>query len=117
MADEHDGLDAADGGFRIFICGVREWSWYERGFCFRKFVGGAGQRRGSVSAGGGHGDRRFVRRNGGVFFNKQTGEVWRKSNSNHYGKGEWKVGIHGKPPEPSHKLTVDANGKLIKIDK
>jgi RHS repeat-associated protein len=51
--------------------------------------------------------------------NKNTGEAWQKSDSNHSGStgGEWKVGRKpGKPPRPGSKVTVSSGGKVIKFD-
>jgi hypothetical protein len=40
--------------------------------------------------------------------NNKTGEIWKKSKTNHSGDsvGEYKVGINGKPPTKSKKITV-----------
>lgn len=40
--------------------------------------------------------------------NKKTKEIWQESNTNHSGDsvGEFKVGVGGKPPTPSKKITV-----------
>ncbi|MEZ8306928.1 hypothetical protein AB6C61_24395 [Vibrio splendidus] len=45
---------------------------------------------------------------GGGQMDKKTKEIWQKSNTNHSGDsvGEFKVGVGGKPPTPSKKITV-----------
>jgi filamentous hemagglutinin len=52
--------------------------------------------------------------------NKYTGEIWKKSNTNHSGSvgGEWKVGLgKGKIPTKSNKITVSGTGIILKINK
>ncbi|WP_293730381.1 VENN motif pre-toxin domain-containing protein [uncultured Actinobacillus sp.] len=51
--------------------------------------------------------------------NKNTGEIWQKSDSEHTDKfGEWKVGLNGHSPTPTRKITIGrSDGKIIKIDK
>jgi hypothetical protein len=47
---------------------------------------------------------------------KYTGEIWKKSNTNHSGSvgGEWKVGLgKGKIPTKSNKITVSGTGIII----
>ena len=53
-----------------------------------------------------------------VYVNKHTGEIWSKSNTRHSDKaGEWKVGLNGKEPTASKKITIgDSDGKIIKKD-
>jgi hypothetical protein len=55
------------------------------------------------------------------YTNKKTGEIWQKSNTQHSGGSEWKVGLNkkGKMQEPTStkKVTISASdGKLLKID-
>ena len=51
--------------------------------------------------------------------NKYTGEIWQKSHTSHTDKmGEWKIGINGKPPTRTKKITIGiSDGKIIKIEK
>ncbi|MGH1601653.1 hypothetical protein, partial [Campylobacter majalis] len=62
----------------------------------------------------------FIKK-GQNYINKETGEIWQKSNTNHYKEDisdtEWKVGLKNKEPKTKQKITVDTNGKIIKIDK
>jgi hypothetical protein len=51
--------------------------------------------------------------------NKKTGEIWQESKTNHSGdsKGEFKVGVNGKPPTKSKKITVTrSDSKVCKKD-
>jgi hypothetical protein len=59
---------------------------------------------------------KFQVQNSGI--NKNTGEVWEKSHTNHSGSegGEWKVGIKkGQPPSPRNKITVSSKGRILKF--
>ena len=49
--------------------------------------------------------------------NKYTGEIWQKSHTSHTDKmGEWKIGINGKPPTRTKKITIEiSDGKLSKL--
>ncbi|WP_174410670.1 hypothetical protein, partial [Desulfovibrio psychrotolerans] len=62
---------------------------------------------------------RFIRLPKGLWKHKKTGAIYSKSHTDHTDKnGEWKIGlIKGKPAEPSRKITVGADGKVIKVDK
>ncbi|MBD2812698.1 RHS domain-containing protein, partial [Xenorhabdus sp. Vera] len=61
----------------------------------------------------------FTKIKGGNYKNKNTNEIWSKSNTTHSDKaGEWKVGIGKAEPKPRHKITIGmSDGKIIKIDK
>ena len=59
--------------------------------------------------------REFIKLKGSQGWkNKETGEIWQRSDTTHYGDNEWKVGLNGKPPEKTRKITVDAEGRFIK---
>jgi RHS repeat-associated protein len=66
-----------------------------------------------------HGDK-FTNLGGGQGMkNKKTGEIWQESKTNHSGdsKGEFKVGVNGKPPIKSKKITVTrSDSKVCKKD-
>lgn len=57
-------------------------------------------------------------RNGKIWKNKYTNELWEKSTSTHSDKnGEWKIGLNGQEPRKMKKITVGiSNGKIIKYD-
>ena len=60
----------------------------------------------------------FKKKRGGLFENKFTKEQWSKSNTQHSGGQEWKVGLGKKAPSKSQKTTVSADqGKILKVDK
>jgi RHS repeat-associated protein len=60
----------------------------------------------------------FSRRGDGTYMNTKTGEVWTKSDTQHSGSPEWKVGIGKESPTPTRKITVAQDfGEIIKIDK
>ncbi|CAM4095653.1 RHS repeat-associated core domain-containing protein [Flavobacterium branchiophilum] len=51
------------------------------------------------------------------YTNKNTGEKWQKSNTQHSGESEWKVGLGKNEPTPNKKITVTASDrKVLKID-
>jgi len=60
----------------------------------------------------------FTKKRGGLFENTYTKEQWSKSNTQHSGGQEWKVGLGKKAPSKSQKITVSADqGKILKVDK
>lgn len=55
---------------------------------------------------------------GANYINKNTGEIWQKSHTNHSGDsiGEWKVGINDRPPTKNNKITIRrSNNEITKI--
>ena len=60
----------------------------------------------------------FSNRKDGSRVNKYTGEIWSASHTQHSGGKEWKVGIGiDKMPTPNNKITVSADGKILKKGK
>lgn len=51
------------------------------------------------------------------YTNKNTGEIWQKSNTEHSGGAEWKVGLGKNEPSKNKKITVSASDrKYLKMD-
>nr|WP_118790167.1 polymorphic toxin-type HINT domain-containing protein [Haemophilus haemolyticus] len=61
----------------------------------------------------------FVKLRGGQKYkNKNTNEIWEKSRTSHSDKnGEWKVGLNGRDPIDTKKITIGrSDGKVIKFN-
>ena len=57
-------------------------------------------------------------RGGQKYKNKNTNEIWEKSRTSHSDKnGEWKVGLNGRDPIDTKKITIGrSDGKVIKFN-
>jgi hypothetical protein len=59
----------------------------------------------------------FSKNSSGQYRNRNTGEIWEKSHTNHNADVEWKVGTsRGQSPTKGNKVTVAGDGTVIKID-